>query len=173
MKKKIIGFLASIFIVAMFVVPVMAASPNEVPVKAIPIVTGFNFDNMQTRVTDGVLHIESLIIVGNILILPEGGGPPMAVGTFVDDPCDGLYNPKNGMSVYTFDEVWDFGVGTFVGTAHVKINGDLLTQTFTTMEAHIVLHGTGEYEGQVLNLKMDFDTSDPTTYGYIGTWLKP
>jgi len=61
----------------------------------------------------------------------------------------------------------------FFGTAHVKIDGNLLTFDFDTMEVHIVLHGTEAYEGQVLNLKMDWDTSDMTTFGYKGTWLKP
>jgi len=171
MKKKIIGIFVSIFIVAIFAVPVMAISPNKIPVTATPIIGPFS--NIQTRMTDGVKHIESLVIEGEIMIFPEGSTVPLAVGTFVDDPCKGLYNPKTGMSVYRFNEVWDFGDGTFVGTAHVELNGDLLTFTFTTMEAHIVLHGTGPYEGQVLNLKMDWDMSVPGSYGYTGTWLKP
>ncbi|MFX1301033.1 MAG: hypothetical protein ACFFDE_08810 [Promethearchaeota archaeon] len=170
MKKKITGIVASIFIAVMFAVPVMAESPNKIPVKAIPIIGPFM--DIETRVTDGLVHIENLRIEGEIMILPEVGGP-LAVGTFVDDPCEGLYNPKTGMSVYTFDEVWTFSDGTFVGTAHVQINGDLLSFTFTAMQAHIVLHGTGDYEGQVLNLKMDWDMSVPGSYGYEGTWLKP
>lgn len=169
MKKKITGIVASIFIVVMFAVPAMAESPNKIPVKAIPIIGPFS--NIQTRVTDGVVHIESLRIEGEIRLFPEVGAP--LFGTFVDDPCEGLYNPEAGMSVYEYDEVWTFSGGTFVGTAHVKINGDLLSFTFTTMQAHIVLHGTGDYEGQVLNLKMDWDMSVPGSYGYEGTLLKP
>jgi hypothetical protein len=176
MKKKIIGFFASIFIVAMFAVPVMAASPNKVPVTAYITTVVPDFTNLDIRETDGVMHIENLRLTGGIVIFPEGGAIPLAVGAYVDDPCEGLYNPKAGMSVYTFDEIWtlDDGIdGTFVGTIHVKITGNLLTFTFDTMEAYVILHGTGGYEGQVLNLKMDWDTSDPATYGYTGTWLKP
>ena len=92
MKKKIIGIFVSIFIVAIFAVPVMAISPNKIPVTAIPIIGPFS--NIQTRMTDGVKHIESLVIEGEIMIFPEGSAIPLAVGTFVDDPCKGLYNPK-------------------------------------------------------------------------------
>ena len=41
------------------------------------------------------------------------------------------------------------------------------------MKAQILMHGTGDYEGQILNLKMDWYPADPDTAGYFGTWLKP
>ena len=168
------GILVSIFIVAMFAIPVMAVSPNKVPVTAYILSIGPDFTNLEIRETDGISHIKNLRIAGGIAIYPEVGAMPLAVGSYVDDPCEGVYNPKTDKSVYTFDEVWDFGGGnTFVGTAHVKIDGNLLTFDFDTLEVHIVLQGTGGYEGQVLNLKMDWDTSDMTTFGYKGTWLKP
>jgi len=113
MKKKIIGIFASIFIVAMFAVPVMAVSPNKVPITAYILTIVPDFTNLEIIETDGISHIENLRITGGIAIFPEGGTMPLAAGAYVDDPCEGVYNPKTDKSVYTFDEVWDLGDGTF------------------------------------------------------------
>ena len=96
-----------------------------------------------------------------------GDGPKPA--TFVDI-CVGTFNPKNNKGVYQFDEVWTLPDGTFEGTAHVKVSGgSLLTMEYTSMIAHIILHGTGVYEGQILSLRSDEPGGFPAYIGYVLT----
>ena len=175
MNKKVLGFaLASIFL-AMIVAPVLAVSPNKVPVTAIILDMAPDFSNFIMKETDGIVHIQGLILTGPIAIFADDDPTPIPV-SYINDPCNILYNPKsgeNGRSVMEFNEVWTLEGGTFVGTSRTKIDGYLFDFTFTNMQSHIVLHGTGDYAGQILNLKMDWYTDDPTTYGYFGTWLKP
>jgi hypothetical protein len=174
MNKKILLSLVTIFVLGVSAFPVMAKAPNKVPVVAIIDNMFPDFTNMISTETDGIVHIQNLMIVGPISLYLGDNPTPIPVD-YVDYPVDILYNPKrgsNGWSIMEFTEVWALDGGTFVGTAHVKIDGFLFDFTFTNMKSHIILQGTGDYEGQIINLKMDWYPADPTTYGYFGTWLK-
>jgi len=167
MNKKILGLLASLLIVTMFAVPVMAAKPNKVSARAVIYTLGCEIDpTTDIRITDdGIEHILYLKMWG-IIELYQGDNPTPIIVDWVDI-CDGLYNPRSNKSVWRFDEVWQIeGSDAFVGTDHVKTVGPLTAPE--SMNSHMILHGVGDYEGQVLNLWFT-----PEEGALVGTWLKP
>jgi hypothetical protein len=169
-KKKVLVVAVALMAVAMLATPfvgtVMAAPANKVPARAAITTLGYEIDPAtDIRVTDdGIEHITYLMMWG-IIELYEGDNPIPIIVDWVDI-CEGLYNPKCDKSVWRFDEVWTIdGAPAFVGTDHVKTVGPLIA--VESMKSHMILHGVGDYEGQVLNLWFVPDE------GLVGTWLKP
>jgi len=167
MNKKItliVLALALVLLATPFVGTVMAKSANKLPAVATIYTLGFEINPAtDIKVTDdGIEHILYLKMWG-IIELSLDGGPPTTVDWV--DICEGLYNPRSNTGTWRFDEVWTIaGSDAFVGTDHVKVEGMLAAPT--AMRSHIVLHGIGDYEGQVLNLWFD-------SGALVGTWLKP
>ena len=162
MNKKILILSLSLLMV-ISVVPVMAISKHKLPATATPTSSIPDPSTIELTYTKGGIEKLAVTMSGSITL---NSNP----GTYVDI-CVGTYNPRSDKGVYTFEEVWTFDGGTFVGTAHVKTEGTLWMGAYTRMTTHIVLHGTGVYEGQILNLR-----SDQTVPGgfpvYTGYWLK-
>lgn len=167
MNRKILVIFVALMAATMLATPVMAKSPNKLPATAaITAITGYDPTTIEIRVTDdGILHLEFFKMWGTI-DLSLDGGPAIPVEWV--DICVGTYNPRSNTGIYRFDEVWTLPDGTFVGTDHVNMEGNLLGE-YTGMHTHIVLQGVGFYEGQVLNLKMDTEEGAIFT----GSWLKP
>ena len=169
MNRKLVVLAVALLAMAMLATPVFAKSPNKFPATA--VITGISGADPTTisyRVTDdGVIHLENFEFWGPI-ILSVDGGPIINVAWY--DICSGSYSPGGNRGIYRFDEVWTIdGEAVFVGTDHLVCEGELLTETITSMHSHIVLHGVGDYAGQVLEFWMK-----PENYPvFVGTWLKP
>jgi len=164
-KSKVLGIAVVFLAIAILATPVMAAPTNKVPARAAITVLGFEMDpTTDVRVTDdGIEHISYLMMYGTIELY-EGDNPTPIIVDWVDI-CEGLYNPKCDKSVWRFDEVWSIeGSPAFVGTDHVNTVGPLTE--VESMKSHMILHGVGDYDGQILNLW--FVTGE----GLVGTWLK-
>ena len=141
----------------------MAKSKHKLPATATPTSNIPDMDTFELTYTKGGIEKFAITMSGSITLNSKPG-------EYVDI-CVGIYNPRSDKGVYTFEEVWTFEGGTFVGTAHVKTEGTLLMGAYIRMTAHIVLHGTGVYEGQILNLRSD--QSEPGGFPvYTGYWLK-
>ncbi len=169
MKKAILGITVALMTVAMLATPVLAANPNKVSVTAKDLKTvGQSYDPLTYRwVTDGnISHIVYMKIWGTLNIYV---GQQVIPVSWVDE-IRGVYNMKTKQGVWQWDEVWTLPGGTFEGTAHVTLAGGNLI-TYTEFYSHIVLHGTGVYEGEVLSLSMERPTR-ATPSIYEGYWLK-
>jgi hypothetical protein len=169
MNKKNLIFVFGLIMLFSVIAPTIAGSPNKTPVT----VTITGIDGMilppEIRVTKGgIQHLEYFSFWGTIGIAVEGEATAIPVEWV--DICVGTYNPKNNKAVYRFDEVWTLPNGdTFEGTGHITTEGDLFGG-YTHMTAHIILHGTGDYEGQLLSLRSDIDHGGLVEYA--GYWLK-
>jgi len=164
-NKKLLGIALAFVFLAMLAAPVIAKSSNKVPAEAVIYTTGFDPTTLDIRVTDdGIEHIIYLEMWG-IIELYQGDNPTPIIVEWVDI-CEGLYNPRSNKGIWRFDEVWTIdGSPAFVGTDHVKVEGPLIAPE--AMKSHMVLHGVGDYEGQVLNLWFE------PVATLAGTWLKP
>jgi hypothetical protein len=168
MKTKSLIFVFGLIMLFSIIAPAMAKSPNKTPVTVtITGITGMTFPEI--RVTKGgIEHLEYWSFWGTLDIAVEGEAIPISAEWF--DICVGTYNPKNNKAVYRFDEVWTLPNGdTFEGTGHITTEGSLFGG-YTHMTAQIILHGTGDYEEQLLALKSDIDHGGLVEYS--GYWLK-
>ena len=169
MYRKLLGLAVAVLLLTMLAAPVFAKSPNKFPATAaITGIDGFDPNTISYRVTnDGVIHLDNFEFWGPIA-LSLNGGTPIAVEWY--DVCSGIYSPSSNRGIYRFDEVWSIdGEAAFVGTDHLVCEGNLLTETIDSFHSHIVLHGVGDYAGQVLDLWM-YPENYPVL---VGTWLKP
>lgn len=167
MNKKLIIFGLALLLISS-AVPVMGASLNKVEITA-------NVLNHHlvvppkpvTMITGDITHWEVLTLAGDLQI---NIGEETISCTYVDT-ITGIDNPDSNKGVYQWDEVWTLPNGdTFAGTAHVNLVGSLMK--YTEFDSHIILHGTGSYEGQILSLNMHFINPGGTST-YTGYWLKP
>lgn len=171
MNRKILMIFVALIGVAMLATPVLAAPPNKTPVTATNLVTkGSQYDPLTYRwVTDGnISHIVYMKLWGTLQINVDGEAIPV---NWVDI-LSGTYNMKTTEGVWKWYEVWTLPNGdTFEGTAHVTMAGGTLI-TYKEFYSHIILHGTGDYKGQILSLEMD-RPSRSVPADYDGYWLKP
>ena len=165
MNKKILILSLGLLLLLSFLAPVMATSKNKSPATATPTTNIPVMTTIDLTYTKGGIEKFAITMGGAITInLNDGEGD--VFGTYVDI-CSGTYNPRSNKGVYIFEEVWTFAEGTFVGTAHIKTEGTLFMGSYTRMTCHIVLHGTGVYEGQILNLRSDQAGGYPVYTGYV------
>ena len=153
-------------VISVVLVIVMTQSKQKLPAtaeptSAIPDMSTFNV----TTTEDGIVTLNFMEMTGSITLTLDGTDN---YGTYVDI-CAGTYDPGSNKGVYTFEEVWTFDGGTFEGTADVETEGNLLGSLYTRMTTQIILHGTGVYEGDSLNLRSDEAGGFPF---YTGDWLK-
>lgn len=158
MNRKIV-YLIPILLLLLFVAPVTAASPMKVDITADPENTKMSKTEWDKNIINPgeVRHYEGWKWTGDITLNIPGYDP--IVGTFVDyvdgmvfpsitnEPADSVEH-KVGTGVYHLHEVWTFEDGTFAGIAQLK----QYAPGFTVFESHIILHGTGAYEGWMLVL---------------------
>jgi len=168
--KTILGSGLAVFMLLTFVSPVLAGSPNKTPVKCDDLDTiGYVYPPDVWVTNGGISHIEYFKMYGTIDIKLDG------VLVFDNVPwvdiVSGTYNSKTMQAVLQFDEVWTLPGGTFEGVAHITLVGGNL-QTYKEMYSHIILHGTGDYEGQILSMELGY-IRHVTPAVYEGYWLKP
>jgi hypothetical protein len=175
-KKTVISVVltAMVMLVGMFAMISVVKADNKVSATA--TITGINYVNPNVQYVvgpSGVMHV-SYFEFGGTITLTADSGTPITVNWM--DVCTGNYNPTTNRGVWVFNEVWTLQGGTFVGMDHPRTVGDLLVSfgvptgnpTSTSIEGHIILHGTGAYDGQALEM-----TLTPQTYPtFVGTWLK-
>lgn len=169
MNKKTPIFVFGLILLFSIIAPAIASSPNKTPVICtITALTGMTTPPDITVTKGGIVHLQYWSFWGTMDISVEGETNPVSV-EWVDEVV-GTYNPKSNKAVYKFTEVWTLSNGdTFEGTGHVTTEGDLFGG-YTHMTAHITLHGTGDYEGQMLSLRSDIDHGGFVEYA--GYWLK-
>lgn len=169
MNRKLLGIAVVVLSLAILAAPVLAKSPKKFPASAaITAIDGVDPTTIVYRITDdGVMHLDNFEFWGTIALSVDNG-PVVDVDWY--DTCSGIYSPSSNRGIYRFDEVWTIDdEAAFVGTDHLVCEGELLTETITSFHSHMVLHGVGDYAGQVLNLWML-----PENYPVlVGTWLKP
>ncbi len=171
MKKKSL-ILVPFLLLLISLAPVMAASPMKVDVTADPENTKMSKIWDKNVINPGeVKHYEGWKWTGDMTLnIP---GYDTIVGTFVDyvdgmvfpsitnEPADSVEH-KVGEGVYHLNEVWTFPLGTFEGTAQLK----QYAPGFAEFESHIVLHGTGAYEGWMLVLDGSRESGSAFYEGY-------
>ena len=164
-KKILILSLSLLMVISVVLVIVMTQSEQKLPATAEPTNSIPDMGTLDVETDNGIVTLNFLNMTGPItLTLDE----TVIEGTFVDI-CAGTYDPGTNKGVYTFEEVWTFDGGTFDGTADVETEGNLLGGQYTRMTTQIILHGTGVYEGQTLDLSSDEAGGFPC---YTGYWLK-
>ena len=169
-RKTILVSGLALFMILTFISPVLAGSPNKTPVTCDDLHTiGYTGPPDVWVTNGGISHVEYFEMYGTIDIKLDG------VLVFDNVPwvdiVSGTYNSKTMQAVLQFDEVWTLPGGTFEGVAHITLVGGNL-QTYKEMYSHIILHGTGDYEGQILSMELGY-IRHVTPAVYEGYWLKP
>ncbi len=173
MKKDAVVVLPLILVVLFtMVLPVFAESPKKIPVKVV-IRSKIETSSM-TETNPGEIQHVDLEWEGNIRLYIPVTSASYISGTYDDeisgvrilDVPGGIEHSNVNEGVFHFHEVWTFGTGnTFEGIAQVKTDG----AGFSKYEAHIVLQGSGIFEGQKLILSSTFPPvlpdRAPTYYG--------
>lgn len=156
-----------------FAAPAMADSPKKISVKASP--TSTVVESTVIEINPGEIRHIDMVWTGTIdLFVPETSAIPTYSGTYRDEITGmrvwnvpgGVEHSRLNEGVFHFKEVWTFPGGTFEGIAQVQTHGP----SFTIFESHIVLQGTGIFEGQKLYLTLQ---RPPTPTSYFGELLIP
>lgn len=167
MKKGIITFVFVVLVLSAFVTPVLSENPNKVPVAAELLGTGgIDYSTMVLWTSEGgIVHLDYVHIWGTLTIYVAG--LETYANVQYDDIISGNYNPNTMVGNWKFDEVWTLPGGTFVGTSQATTYGGSLLN-YKELEAKILLHGTGIYEGQILSMSHDYvkGVNHPIYEGY-------
>ncbi len=173
-KKLKIENTSLVFVILMafaFVIPVLAENPNKMQVAAALLPTSVVDYSTMVRWTSegGITHLNYVHVWGTLDIYVNG------VKTFANvqynDFISGNYNPQTMEGHWKYDEVWTLPGGTLEGTAQATSYGGSLLN-YKELKAKILLHGTGDYEGQILSMSFDYikGINRPIYEGY---WLTP
>ena len=159
MNKKILGIFGCLLVVAMLAIPVMAAPATKIEgVTALVDRTTTN----QWRVVDhDIWQLYEGEAIGTVTVSIPGKGDLTGVyegewhGKIKSGPMTGFLEWAEAECLYNRQLTWTFTgegtTGTFEGTGHPKAIGFPPTvSSYVHME--IVLHGTGDFQGQTLKL---------------------
>jgi hypothetical protein len=173
MKKVAVAFLTlALLMTFAAAVPVMAAPPGEqkVPVKIIWAPVPGSSNTIENRPSDGLSH--RVITNKWTLQLFIGDAVTPVAGT-ADCTRHVLYAfaKEPQMGVYQDDYVISFPSlgGGFEGRAHFAIY-DYVSSTNYNILVHALFQGTGDCEGQTLNVGVD---RGPANLQWEGFLLKP
>ena len=174
MDRRVLAMAVLLLAVAMVATPVLAAPINGQKVSATlkfptpPKVT--TLDPGETTWTNGnVTHLRDRIINYTFLLIIDGAPPITGYAITVRDGNGVPY--KIGMTGYhEYYEFWfPTAGGGFEGRALNHIT-DATGPMSYDLSLHVVLHGTGAFEGQTLNL---WRSGGPIGPGWLGYLLKP
>lgn len=171
MKKEILFLSVVVLMICALTMPVLAEKLNKMPVAVALLPTGgADYSTLVKWVSDGgVAHLEYLRTWGTVNIYVNG---VMAYANVqYSNVICGNYNPETMTGNWKYNEIWTLPGGTFEGAAHVTTyGGDLASNS--EMAARILLHGSGDYKGQVLSMSFDW-IKGVNTPVYKGYWLTP
>jgi len=173
-KNAAVVFLALSLLLLLAAAPVMAEPTNGQKVPAImtfpvpPKIT--MLDPGEVWKTNGnVSHRRDTIINYTFLFIIDGAPPITGYAITVRDG-NGII-PKTGMfSYHEYYEFWFPTVGGGFEGRGLSHYFDFVSMSSYDLEIHVILHGTGSFEGQTLNM---WRTGGPTGPGWTGYLLKP
>jgi hypothetical protein len=188
MNKKILMLLVTVLAVTILAVPVMAKPTNgqKTAVRVIMQRTDTAFPDV-VNPTGNVVHLYFARQTYDITIKFDENPDNDLVGTGEferkmlvvkqphkkgNDP-DALPRPRDTKWIMIDYYEFDFGDGGFVGNAKVLIDGGtrLTLAPFAMGMGKGLFHGTGDFEGQTLNVGHHW--GEPTgTITWTGYWLK-
>ena len=153
MKKKMLGILASLLIVTMFVVPVLA-KPTKTPVTYFRVVDAMEPVVWRFAGESHVFIVVESVRSGSIYEGPDDEGAKLFTFTQVGKM---KANTGQGKQVWHFDQVWTSTTvdGGFKG----RLNGYAGADGLYTVTG--VLQGFGDLKGQELVIEGNRNPSDP------------
>ena len=171
MNKKVLGFALTIFFLAMLAAPVIAVPATKV--EGVTAIMDFvAIPGSQKLVDHGIQQTREGVSIGTVTLnIPEqdaliGTLTGEWIGTvkFSQFPPD-----PNAEAVIRAKAVWAFTgegtTGTFEGVSHSKWIG-FPTPFMSYISYHMVLQGTGDFEGQTLKLSCE-GAPPPVLEGYL------
>jgi len=173
MNRKILGIIVAFLALAMLTVPVMAKPAEKVTFTAIQIPIPQPPPPGSISVSNGdIVHGKNLPGAGTIKLWIDSAPP--ATPTYTGTSSALLIyniNLKTGEGPVKFNMTWTFATGTFEG----NILGGIADLSGPGMNAfvdcHGVLHGTGEFEGQIIQIAGEKPVGQPFTW--TGTIVIP
>ena len=174
MEKPVLVLAVGLLAVAMLTTPVLAAPTNGQKVPAIlkfptPPKVSILDPGERTWTNGNVTHLRDRIINYTFLLIIDGAPPITGYAITVRDGSGIPY--KIGMTGYhDYYEFWfPTEGGGFEGRALNHIT-DATSEISYNLSLHTVLHGTGAFEGQTLNMWREGPLLPGGWFGYL---LKP
>lgn len=175
MNKKVLGITVVLMAIAMLVAPVMA-DPTQGQKTAVTVnIAGGPPTDIDPPVTTGpVTHKYQEQFMHTVTITFEDGSTLDGTAT-VERKV--VYVPQHGAMRWIFTDYYefDFGEGGFVGNGKTILDGVVFTATGISWQASLaygLFHGTGEFEGQTLNIGHTWGEPGSEQSAWTGYWLK-
>lgn len=170
MKKVAFAVLALALLTTVFAaVPVMAAPSEEQKVAVKVTFTITSSIVVERWTTDGNISHRLLSQVWSVdLTIGDSSTPIKGTAAVIRD-TDYRYTKPGGVDqVINDDYVFSFPTegGGFEGHSHAMIT-DYISRTDYDIRVHVLLHGTGEFEGQTLNAWQSGSGATPLWEGYL------
>jgi hypothetical protein len=158
-KSKVLGIAVTLLLAAMFVAPVFAAPATKI--EGVTLTPSTTLIPESTRAVDhNIVHNEGTAVGTATLNIPDqdslhfdyyGTWSGTAKWTGFPNPDPEGSNVVRSMVVLTCT---DEGItGTFEGMLHTKTIGlPPVPGIMSYTETHMVLHGTGDFQGQTLQI---------------------
>lgn len=160
MRKAVIVMGLVLMVFALLTTPVLAVSPKKIPVTAkqlgAAIVHGPDSWEMELMKAGIGQHREFLGAGKVNLTIP---GQPVLMGNS-SSVINFMQNNKTGIWVMHFEMTWIFVGGKFEGNDQMKISPE-------GVEAHMILHGSGIFEGWKLALTGKAPPAPLTWEGFL------
>ena len=177
MNKKIVVLAITVLALAMFAVPVMAKptkGPNKVAVSL--FLTQTNRVDGPDVITGNVIHLTSLQTFEATIKFDDVTKIDL-IGTLVADRKIVVVEQKEGNKViltdyYVFTFPGEDEDTGFEGNAQVILDGMPPTTGGASSKARGLFHGTGDFEGQTLNVGHGWEAFTGTVKPWTGYWLK-
>jgi hypothetical protein len=153
MNRKVLGIAFALLLAAMFVAPVFAKT--KVAVTATQM--GGSSEGESWLVDHGIYQFRGAIGAGMVTLNIPGQPPLIGTSSSVVNGKITFEHPEPGpwleaVGIMHLKMVWTFtGEGT-TGTFEGQMNRKGIGMPMTYIEAHMVLQGTGDFEGQTLML---------------------
>jgi hypothetical protein len=151
MNKKILGVFVGLLAVAMLATPVIAKPTQGQKVAVTLTFTGQVSEPIEVRDTGVVEHRHGHVNWTLILAIQDG---PTYMGEAIDTERYVLTVPQENGNKIVFREIYEMWFpsagGGFVGMASIMMDG--VGNPPVVGKAHALLHGTGAFEGQTLNV---------------------
>lgn len=176
MNKKILVIFVNLLVVALLTTPVLAKpsnGPNKVAVSLFlyqtdrvdgdPVPTGNVVHSTSIQTFEAVIEFE-----GGETLTGELVADRKIVNILKKDGLHKIILTDNYIFTFPGDDE-DTG---FVGNAQVVLDGMPPTSGVASSNAYGLFHGTGDFEGQTLNVGHGWEAFSGTVKPWTGYWLK-